>query len=120
VREERVALEDGVDVALVGRQADDVAVAEVDRARVGSSKPPIIRSVVVLPQPDGPSSAKNEPCGISSEMPSTATVVELLDDLVERTSGRIAISARLGCSSTSAAGGHAVGAPVVGCFQSSR
>ena len=32
MREERVALEDGVDVALVGRQADDVAVAEEDAA----------------------------------------------------------------------------------------
>src|SRR5918994_2173212 len=40
---------------------------------VGSSKPPIIRSVVVLPQPDGPSSAKKAPRGISTEIPSTAT-----------------------------------------------
>src|SRR5688500_9625418 len=31
-----------------------------------------MRSVVVLPQPDGPSSAKNDPAGISSEIPSTA------------------------------------------------
>ena len=29
---------------------------------VGSSKPAIIRIVVVLPQPDGPSSEKNSPC----------------------------------------------------------
>ena len=28
---------------------------------VGSSNPAIIRSVVVLPQPDGPSSEKNSP-----------------------------------------------------------
>ena len=73
VREERVALEDRVDVALVRRQPGDVAVAEVDRPRVGSSKPPIIRSVVVLPQPDGPSSAKKLPRSISSERSSTAT-----------------------------------------------
>ena len=33
VREERVALEDGVDVALVRRQSGDCAVAEVDRSR---------------------------------------------------------------------------------------
>ena len=33
VREQRVALEHRVDVALVGRQADHVAVAEVDRTR---------------------------------------------------------------------------------------
>ena len=30
---------------------------------VGSSKPAIIRSVVVLPQPEGPSSEKNSPGG---------------------------------------------------------
>ena len=33
------------------------------RPRVGSSSPATIRSVVVLPQPDGPSRAKNEPLG---------------------------------------------------------
>ena len=31
------------------------------RPAVGSSRPATIRSVVVLPHPDGPSSAKNEP-----------------------------------------------------------
>jgi hypothetical protein len=35
MREERVALEDGVHVAPVGRQADDVGAAELDRALVG-------------------------------------------------------------------------------------
>src|SRR3954471_15582177 len=40
---------------------------------VGSSKPPIIRSVVVFPQPDGPSMAKKLPRSISSERSSTAT-----------------------------------------------
>ena len=84
VREERVALEDGVHVPLVRRQPDDVAVGEEDRPDVGSSKPPIIRSVVVFPQPDGPSSAKKEPRGISSEMPSTArSLGELLHDVLE-------------------------------------
>ena len=39
---------------------------------VGSSNPAIIRSVVVLPQPEGPRSAKNEPCGITNERSSTA------------------------------------------------
>ena len=39
---------------------------------VGSSKPPIIRSVVVLPQPDGPSSAKKLPRGIARVRSSTA------------------------------------------------
>src|SRR5882672_4228726 len=34
------------------------------RPAVGSSRPDTMRSVVVLPQPDAPSSAKNDPCGI--------------------------------------------------------
>ena len=42
------------------------------RPPVGSSKPPIIRRVVVLPQPDGPRSEKNSPAPISSDTSSTA------------------------------------------------
>ena len=42
------------------------------RPASGVSKPAITRSSVVLPQPDGPSSAKNSPSLISSETPSTA------------------------------------------------
>ena len=42
------------------------------RPAVGSSKPPIIRSVVVLPQPDGPSRAKKRPASISRSSASTA------------------------------------------------
>src|SRR3954449_8138715 len=41
---------------------------------VGSSKPPIMRSVVVLPHPDGPSRAKKLPRSISSDRSSTAVV----------------------------------------------
>jgi hypothetical protein len=63
VREQRVALEDRVDRPLVGLGVGDVVLAEVIVPEVGSSSPATIRSVVVLPQPDGPSSAKNEPCG---------------------------------------------------------
>ena len=47
---------------------------------VGSSKPPIMRSVVVLPQPDGPSSAKKLPL-----LDLEAQVVDG-DDVVERAS----------------------------------
>ncbi len=43
------------------------------RPDVGSSKPPIMRRVVVLPQPDGPSSEKNSPSRTSRSMWSTAT-----------------------------------------------
>ena len=43
------------------------------RPDVGSSNPAIIRSVVVFPQPDGPSREKNPPAGISRSIESTAT-----------------------------------------------
>ena len=43
------------------------------RPAVGSSSPATIRRVVVLPHPDGPSSAKNEPSGTVSVRSSTAT-----------------------------------------------
>jgi hypothetical protein len=39
---------------------------------VGSSKPATIRSVVVLPQPDGPSSEKNSPSAMRRSTCSTA------------------------------------------------
>src|SRR5262245_46060777 len=42
------------------------------RPSLGVSKPASIRSNVVLPQPDGPSSAKNSPCPISKVSVSTA------------------------------------------------
>src|SRR5881628_17595 len=41
---------------------------------VGRSNPAIMRSVVVLPHPDGPSSEKNCPAGMSRSMPSTAGI----------------------------------------------
>src|SRR5215470_13653529 len=43
------------------------------RPSVGASNPTSIRNSVVLPQPEGPSSAKNSTCPISSESASTAT-----------------------------------------------
>ncbi len=39
---------------------------------LGLSKPAIMRSVVVFPQPDGPSSVTKAPGSTSSEKPSTA------------------------------------------------
>ena len=55
MREQRVALEDGVDRPLVGRHGGDVvAVDAAPGRRSGRSNPAIMRSVVVLPQPDGP------------------------------------------------------------------
>src|ERR671932_790407 len=43
------------------------------RPSSGCSNPAITRSVVVLPEPDGPSSVKNSPSPTASETPSTAT-----------------------------------------------
>src|SRR5690349_8214777 len=42
------------------------------RPRLGSTKPATICSVVVLPQPEGPSSERNSPFSIDSDRPSTA------------------------------------------------
>ena len=42
------------------------------RPASGRSNPAIMRSVVVLPHPDGPSSEKNSPLPISSDTSSTA------------------------------------------------
>src|SRR4051794_32634711 len=42
------------------------------RPASGVSKPAIMRSVVVLPHPDGPSRAKNSPAAIVRSTPSTA------------------------------------------------
>ena len=39
----------------------------------GSISPASMRSVVVLPQPEGPSSATDSPCSTESETSSTAT-----------------------------------------------
>ena len=72
--EQRVGLEHRVDVALVGRHARDVVAVEPHGALDdGCSKPAISRSVVVLPQPDGPSSEKNSPWRICSERSLTAS-----------------------------------------------
>src|SRR3954471_2311803 len=54
--------------------------------RVGCSSPATIRRVVVLPQPDGPRRAKNEPCGMRRSSPSTA--VNGPNRLVSDTSSR--------------------------------
>ena len=62
VREQGVVLEDGVDLAVVGRDAGHVARRPARPVpESGSSKPAIIRSVVVLPEPEGPSMVKNSP-----------------------------------------------------------
>ena len=46
---------------LCGGNARDVGAAESTRPSFGRSKPAMMRSSVVLPQPDGPSSVTNSP-----------------------------------------------------------
>ncbi len=55
------------------------------RPLVGCSKPAIMRRVVVLPQPDGPTIVKNSPGGMNRSMPSTATTPppKRLDELLD-------------------------------------
>ena len=71
-REQRVGLEDRVDRPLCGGTATRSLPSSRIWPAVGCSKPAIIRSVVVLPQPDGPSSEKNSPAAMSRSMPRTA------------------------------------------------
>ena len=59
---------------LYGGVLGDVEPPRKTRPSVGSSNPPIMRSVVVLPQPDGPSIAKKAPRGIDSVRSSTAVM----------------------------------------------
>ena len=53
-------LDDKIGNFVPGKEADFIV---IDPA-VGTSRPATIRSVVVLPQPEGPRSAKKLPCGI--------------------------------------------------------
>src|SRR5918992_5667687 len=53
---------------------------------VGTSKPPIIRRVVVLPHPDGPRREKNSPSSTVNDRSSTATVsLKTLETFSSRT-----------------------------------
>src|SRR5690348_12228856 len=89
------------------------------RPEVGASKPPIMRRVVVFPQPDGPRSAKKLPRAISSERLSTATTSsKRFVTSTSRTSAgfaRGAAGASVRSSTAIAAGlpGSDIGAPVV-------
>ncbi len=56
-----------------GGTLDTSAPSSTIRPSVGCSKPAIILSSVVLPQPDGPSSEKNSPRRMAKSARSTAT-----------------------------------------------
>ena len=119
VREQRVVLEDGVDVALERRQARDVlrrgggpgprSAARSPRSSAASSS---------CPSPDGPSIEKNSPSAISRSMPSTAaTSPKRLLDALEAdggcTDGREPCGPVGGVVEVRGRAGHAVRAPVV-------
>ena len=74
VREERVALKHRVDVPLVRRQPDHVLIAQEDPPFGRLLEAPDHPERGRLAAPDGPSIAKKDPRGISTEIPSTATV----------------------------------------------
>ncbi len=76
VREQCVVLEDGVDrVACTASRRSSRCRRGGSCPDVGVSRPATMRSVVVLPQPDGPSRAKNEPWGTSRSSDFTAVKV---------------------------------------------
>ena len=58
-----------------GGTRDVVARGAGSRPSSGSSKPAIMRSVVVFPQPDGPSIVKNSPSRISVVISLTASTL---------------------------------------------
>ena len=72
--------EGDADVALDPLQLDLHLLAELEvegaeRPRSGSSKPAIMRSVAVLPEPNGPSSEKNSPRPTSTSADVAAVLV---------------------------------------------
>ena len=84
MREERVILEDGVDVPPVGRHALRRLAEDLDVAAFGCSKPAIRRRHVVLPEPDGPSIEKNSPLPTVRLTSSTArTFAEVPRDILD-------------------------------------
>ena len=82
-RQQVVELEDEADVLraparqLAARQRADVRAADFDPPPVGWSSPPIRLSSVVLPEPDGPISARKSPCGMSSVTPFSTSMRSL-------------------------------------------
>ncbi len=67
---ESVILEHHRDVPVLGIEAADLAIADPDLAPETSSRPATMRSVVDLPQPDGPTSTVNSLSAISRSRPS--------------------------------------------------
>src|SRR4029078_2011162 len=84
---------------------------------VGISRPATMRSVVVLPQPEGPSKAKNDPCGTVTDRSSTAT--KLPNRLVSRSMTR-SLSDKLGPDGGGEVGGVLARSPLVELLEQER
>ena len=102
MREERVALEDGVHVALVRRQPDDVTVAELDRALVRlleAADHPQRRRLAAAGRPE----QREEGAGRDLERDAVDgdDVVEALDDLLEPDVGLVMRALRSASAKTS-------------------
>ncbi len=67
VLEQRIVLEHKPDFALASSQLGDVGVLDEIVPVSACSSPAMIRSSVVLPDPEGPSRASSEPEGTSSD-----------------------------------------------------
>ena len=92
VRVERVVLEDHRDVAILRRQVvDDLAVDHAPCPEVIVSRPAIIRSAVVFPQPDGPTNTTNSPSTTARSSSVTACVPSAIDlrQALERDLGHV-------------------------------
>src|SRR5580765_4987284 len=77
------------------------------RPSSGRSKPAISRSVVVLPEPEGPSRVKNSPAGISRSTRSTATTSPYVLRIPSSRTSIAAAGTRCGAESASASAGVA-------------
>ena len=83
--EQRIVLEHEADIAVpCTLSAEASSLPNQISPAVGISSPAISRSNVVLPEPDGPSSARSSPERISSDTPCSAgNAVERLDDVCD-------------------------------------
>ena len=57
MRKKGVFLEYSIEIALIGREGGNILSVKQNLPLSGVSNPPIMRRVVVLPQPDGPMNA---------------------------------------------------------------
>ena len=77
MREERVLLEEVADPSVLGRDVvsplgvEQHGLADVTRPDSGRSRPATTRRVVVLPAPEGPTSASVSPCETVSSADAT-------------------------------------------------